>query len=66
VTRTSLTRYAPLMRDPDAQAARRRAAGQFHEDGTIILFPETLAKLSWQDRELLIKIAEKQYGKRKA
>jgi len=62
---TSLTRYAPLMRDPDQMAARRRAAEQFHEDGTIILFPDTLAKLSWQDRELLIKIAEKQYGKRK-
>lgn len=64
-SRTSLTRYAPMMRDPDPDGARRMAARKFHEDGTVILLPDSIARLNWQDRELVKAIAEKLYGKRK-
>lgn len=65
MSRTSLTPYAPLMRDIDPAGARKVAAAKWHDDGTIILLPESIAKLPWQDRELLNGIAAKVYGKRK-
>lgn len=62
--RTSLTRYAPAMRDPDPDGPKRMAARKWHEDGTIILLPESIARLDWQDRELVEAITAKIYGLR--
>lgn len=65
ITRTSLTPYAKFMQDPDPAAARRLAAKAWHESGMIILLPDSIARLPWQDRDLLSGIVGKIYGKRK-
>lgn len=62
--RTSLTPYAPQMRDPDPQGAHRLAARKWHEDGSIVLLPQSIARLDPLDRELVQAIAAKLYGKR--
>lgn len=66
LTRTSLTPYARQMQDPDEAAGRRMAAAKWHDDGTIILFPESIERLAWQDREIVQGIAAKVYGERDA
>lgn len=63
-SRTSLTRYAPMMRDPDPDGARKMAARKWHDDGTVILLPDSIQRLSWQDRELVNAIAGRIYGPR--
>ncbi len=60
----SLTRYAPRMRDADPNGAHRIAKRQWHEQGAIVLLPDQIARLPWQDRELVRAIAAKQYGPR--
>lgn len=62
--RTSLTRYASVMQDPDPDGARKRAARQWHLDGTIVLLPDSIKRLDWQDRDLVRAIAAKIYGER--
>jgi hypothetical protein len=62
--RTSLTPYAAAMRDPDPDGARRLAARKWHDEGIIVLLPESLARLDWQDRELVRAVAAKIYGPR--
>lgn len=64
MNRTSLTRYAPLMRDPDPDGAHKLAARQWHENGSIVLLPESIERLEWQDRELVKAIAARLYGQR--
>lgn len=64
INRTSLTPYARLMQDPDENGARRMAARKWHEDGTVILMPESMRRLPWQDRDLIEKIVAKIYGER--
>ena len=64
MSRSSLTKYAPLMRDPDPDGARRMAARKWHEDGSIILLPESVERLPWQDRQIVQGIAAKLYGQR--
>lgn len=64
LSRTSLTPYAAMMRDPDENGARRMAARKWHEDGTIILLPDSIERLSWQDRELVRAVAGRIYGRR--
>jgi len=66
LSRTSLTPYAAQMRDPDPAGKRRMAAEQWRADGSIILFPDSIARLPWQDRELVERIAAKIYGERKS
>lgn len=66
INRTSLTPYARQMQDPDEGAARRRAAAAWHADGTVILFPASIERLPWQDREIVERIAAKVYGPREA
>jgi hypothetical protein len=61
---SSLTRYAPRMRDADPNGAHRIAKRQWHESGAIVLLPDQIARLPWQDRELVQRIAAKQYGPR--
>lgn len=62
---TSLTRHAASMRDPDPQGAQRLAAEQWRRDGTIVLLPAQIARLDWQDRELVRAVAAKIYGVRR-
>jgi hypothetical protein len=62
--RTSLTPYAHLMRDEEENGARRMAARKWHEDGTIILLPDSIERLAWQDQELIRGIAARVYGER--
>lgn len=65
MTRTSsLTRYAPQMRDPDPCGAHRLAKRQWHQNGAVTFLPDQIARMSWQDRELLNAIATRIYGKR--
>lgn len=61
---TSLTRYAPKMREPDPCGAERLAKRHFHENGAIAFSAAQLRRMPWQDRELLERIAEKHYGRR--
>lgn len=62
--RTSLTRYAHMMRDEDPNGPKRMAARKWHEDGSVILLPDSIERLDWQDRELVRAIATKLYGPR--
>ena len=62
--RSTLAPYAASMQDPDPAGARKRAAKAWHEDGTIILLPDSIARLNWQDREFVRAVASKVYGKR--
>lgn len=64
IRRTSLTPYARQMQDPDQNGARRMAARKWHEDGTVILLPESIARLDTMDREFVNAVAAKLYGKR--
>jgi hypothetical protein len=64
MSRSSLTRYAPLMRDPDPNGAHRLAKRQFHETGAITFLPDQLARMPWQDREIVNRLASKEYGPR--
>lgn len=64
VTRTSLTPYAAQMRDPDENRAHKLAARLWHDEGAIIIRAPSIARLDWQDRELLTALATKLYGKR--
>lgn len=64
MNRTSLTRYASGMRDADPNGAHRLAKRHWHQTGAIILLPDQIAKLDWQDRELVNAIAAKLYGTR--
>ena len=59
IDRTSLTRHAAGMRDPDPQGSHRLAAKLWHEQGHIAIRPESLARLPWQDREILTRICDK-------
>lgn len=65
MSRTSLTRYAPLMRDPDPCGPQAMAKRKWHEDGSIVLLAAQIEALDWQDRELLRAVAGKLYGPRK-
>lgn len=64
MSRSSLARYAPLMREPDPNGAHRLAKRNWHDTGAIVLLPDQIARLAWQDRELLNGIAAKLYGPR--
>lgn len=60
----SLARFAPLMREVDPNGAHRIAKRQWHDTGAIVLLPDQIARLAWEDRELIQRIAAKQYGPR--
>lgn len=65
-SRTSLTRFAPLMADPDPKGAHKLAAAMWHNEGTVIIRSESIDRMDWQDRELVKAIAAKLYGPREA
>lgn len=64
IHRTSLTRFAGSMQDPDPHGARRLAARKWHEDGSIVLLAGDVERMEWQDRELVRALATKLYGAR--
>lgn len=64
LSRTSLTRYAAAFRDADPNGPRKLAARQWHDTGAIVLLPDSIERLDWQDRELVRAIATKLYGAR--
>ena len=53
------------MRDEDPDAPHRMAAAAWHQTGMVVITPESIGRLSWQDRELVQAIAARLYGKRK-
>ena len=61
---TSLTRFAPLMRDPDPCGARSAAQELWIDRGIIVIFPDTLKAMGGLERTLIETIATKHYGKR--
>lgn len=64
LTRTSLTSYAPMMRDPDENGPRRLAARQWHETGAVVILPESIDRLAPLDRDYVRALAAKLYGPR--
>jgi hypothetical protein len=65
MSRTSLTRYAPQMRDPDPAGARIKAGEMWARQGIVVLFPDQLNQMAGLERELIQAVAAKHYGKRK-
>lgn len=64
INRTSLTAFAPMMRDEDPDGAHRFAAMAWHEMGMIVFRPESLKRMDIMDRELVEAIAARLYGRR--
>lgn len=64
MSRTSLTKYAPTFRDVDPDAPHKMATVAWHQTGMVVITAESIARLPWQDRELVEGIAAKLYGKR--
>ncbi|WP_333837946.1 hypothetical protein [Novosphingobium sp.] len=62
--RTSLTRFAHLMAEPDPNGATKAAREAWVHHGIVVLFPEQLKKMDGLERQLIHAIADKKYGKR--
>lgn len=65
MSRTSLTGYAALMRDPDPKGAANAARELWAAKGIVVLFPEQMKSMAGLERQLIEAIANKNYGKRK-
>lgn len=61
-SRTSLTAYAPAMRDLDPDGWKAIGAKLWHDRGMVVIGAGQLR--SWEDQELVERIAAKLYGKR--
>ena len=55
--RTSLTPYAASMADPDPHSAKRFARQMWRDQGAVVLMADQVAKLEWQERELVMALA---------
>lgn len=66
INRTSLTAYAPSMRDPSDQNARKEAKQAFHKSEGKIILINTEWLNGWGDRQQAILLGEKLHGKRSA
>lgn len=64
IHRTSLTPYARFMQEPDPQGAKKLAARQWHEIGAVVILPDSIERMDWEDREFLRAVAAKLYGPR--
>jgi hypothetical protein len=65
MSRSSLTRYAPLMRDADPDAPLQMAKKAWHESGIVILFPDQIEKTQgWAAGQEARNLAARCYGKR--
>lgn len=62
LTRTSLTRFARSMRDPDPAGARRAAQQLYDDHGILVIFPEDCQRVDsmWIDA-----IGRRLYGARR-
>lgn len=65
MSHTTLTKYAPLMAEPDPAGAHRAAKKLWHEKGIVVVFPEQMKAMGGLERQLFEAIANKQYGGRK-
>lgn len=61
--RSSLAPYAASMRDPDPQGAQRAAKQLWHEKGIAVIFVDEIHGL---ERDMVMAIANKNYGKRRS
>lgn len=59
---TSLTRYAPLMRDPDPAGARRAAQQLFDDCNILVIFPDDVTR-GRIDQMWVEAIGKRLYGK---
>lgn len=64
MSRTSLTRFAPLMNDPDPNGASKAARDAWIRHGIVVIFPNQLKAMEGLERQLICAIADKNYGKR--
>lgn len=65
MNRTSLTRYAPLMRDPDPVRGRETCREAFHKDGIVcISLSEMEERHGWAAARQLRNLGEQFFGKR--
>ena len=62
LTRTSLTRHAPAMRDPDPAAARRAAREAYLASGGEVVLINMAWLQTWTDRKQLDLLAAKALG----
>lgn len=62
IRRTSLTPYAPSMRDPDPAKAKEAARNSFIATGGKIVLINKDWLGTWADRKLLDQLAEKALG----
>lgn len=62
--RSPLAPFAHMMRDVDPNGARKLAAKLWHDAGIVILLPDSIARMDWQDREFVGAVAGRLYGKR--
>lgn len=64
--RGALTKYAPLMRDPDPLGPERIAKRMWHEEGAIVITKRQFDQMGSVERMMVEAIAIRQYGKRGA
>lgn len=65
-SRTSLTRYAPLMQEPDPARARELGLEAFHKDGIVcVKLSEMESRCGWLAAKQLRQLGEQYFGKRK-
>jgi hypothetical protein len=64
--RGSLSKFAPMMRDPDPVTQREYARTIWQRHGAALITSDMLASMSWADREMITAIAVRHYGKRPA
>lgn len=65
LTRSSLTRFAGSMADPDPGGARKFAQKVWKDHGAIVIFPDQLKAMGGLERQLFEAVAAKHYGTRK-
>ena len=66
IKRTSLTRFAPLMQEPDPQRARDLGEAAFHGEGIIcVSLADMEARCGWLAAKQLRQLGEQYFGKRK-
>lgn len=64
--RTSLTRFAPLMQEPDPERARDLGEAAFHRDGVVCIPLQAMEdRCGWLAAKQLRQLGEQYFGKRK-
>lgn len=64
MSHTSLTRFAPLMRDPDPIRSFTTAKDAFHKEGIVLIKLEDMERLhGWSAARQLRNLGEQYFGK---